>query len=94
MSSEAAPLEVSCSAGCKRSTALDPESGMPAAPGWEYLSITGRWRCPACYRELADVNTNGGAVQSNDAPDTLPRDSIGALKKLPEPVPLHEKVRP
>lgn len=80
-----------CSAGCKR-TAILPEDGrMP--DGWDFLAITNRWRCVQCWRDLNAAATLPGAP-SADTPDTLPPDSIGALKKLPEPPPLHEKVKP
>ena len=42
-----------CSAGCKR-TVLDTDSALAA--GWERLPISGRWRCPNCYRELKAIN--------------------------------------
>jgi hypothetical protein len=83
-----APDPVSCAAGCKR-TAQDPEKA-----GWSCLQITsGRWRCGDCERELWQARNMPG-TEASYTPDTLPPDSIGALKKLPEPLPLHEKVKP
>lgn len=82
-----APDPVSCAAGCKR-TADNPEQA-----GWTCLQITGRWRCGQCERELWAARNTPGAPPRNE-PDTLPPDSLGALKKLPEPLPLHEKVKP
>lgn len=83
--------EVACSAGCKRTAAL-PEDGT-SPPGWEQLPISGRWRCPHCYRELIAARGHIGN-DSNPGTDTLPPGSIGALKKLPETITLHEKVKP
>jgi len=82
---------VVCSAGCKRSVELPQDGTTP--PGWEQLQITNRWRCMQCYRELDAGNSMQG-TQSAFTPDPLPADSIGALKKLPDAPPLHEKVKP
>jgi hypothetical protein len=82
--------EITCSAGCKRVGALTPD-GTPTA-GWEQLQITGQWRCPTCWRELKSANHILG-TPSAYAPDPLPKDSIGALKKFPVPPPLHENVK-
>lgn len=85
------PGEVSCSAGCKRVGQMG-EGGAPP-PGWEQLPITGRWRCPHCYRELEAARSIEGTPSRSD-PDPLPPGSIGSLKKLPVPPPLHEGVKP
>jgi len=50
---------VGCSAGCMRSI---PESQTSHA-GWENLPITGRWRCPQCWRELQAVNSYNTALR-------------------------------
>jgi hypothetical protein len=70
-------LPIYCSAGCKR-TVTDEEAATVA--GWEQLSITMRWRCGACGRELAAASSIVGMV---DAPfvDALPADSRGALPR-------------
>lgn len=51
--SQADPDPISCAAGCKRIVA-DEQAAEKA--GWELLPITGRWRCPVCWRELQAVN--------------------------------------
>lgn len=43
---------ISCSAGCKRSVLAADILGS----GWYYLEITGRYRCQACTRELAEAS--------------------------------------
>lgn len=48
--------QVSCTDGCGR-TLLDAETA--GRSGWHSLQITGRWRCPACARELASANAPG-----------------------------------
>lgn len=68
------------------------ENGAPPN-GWEYLEITGRYRCPTCFRELKEARDHKG-TESAFVPDTLPKDSIGGLKKLAKPIELHEKVKP
>jgi hypothetical protein len=47
---------VVCSAGCKSEIPADETS----LRGWENLPITGRWRCPQCWRELQAVNAPRG----------------------------------
>lgn len=80
---------IGCAGGCGKSVRAEDVDTC----GWTFLQITGRRRCGDCDRALARVaNTSGGP--SRDEPDTLPPTSIGALKKLPEPLPLHEKVKP
>jgi len=77
---------IPCAGGCKRTTE-EPEKA-----GWSYLFITGRYRCGQCeadLRKAGEINGSGSAQ-----PDLLPPSSIGALKKLPEPIELHEKVKP
>jgi len=64
-----------------------------APPGWDVLQIAPRFRCPQCYRDLTAANDFVGTPAKFE-PDTLPKDSIGALKKLPKPIELHEKVKP
>ncbi len=59
--------------------------------GWDRLELTGAYRCFSCTRALAAASTAVGTWPS-DAADPLPATSIGALKKLPERPPLHEKV--
>jgi len=51
--SQANPDPITCAAGCKRIVA---DEDAAAFAGWEYLPITQRWRCPACWRELQAVN--------------------------------------
>jgi hypothetical protein len=54
------PPKVSCSAGCKREVLLSEAE----RTGWENLPITGRWRCPQCWRELQAIN----APKAEEAP--------------------------
>ena len=82
--------DIVCSAGCKRVGVLADDGTPP--PGWDCLQITGRYRCPHCGRELAAASSMPG-TPSRFEPDPLPADSIGALKKLPEPPPLREEVK-
>lgn len=84
------PIEVPCSAGCKRVAVL-PDDGSPPS-GWECLPITGRWRCAQCWRELTAASGFAG-VPAGFLPDSLAPESIGGLKKLPEAVPLREGVK-
>lgn len=80
---------IGCAGGCgKTVSAKDLDTC-----GWTVLQITGRRRCGECDRALARVANAPGAPPRNE-PDKLPPTSIGALKKLPEPLPLHEKVKP
>jgi len=79
--------------GCAGSCGREIQSAAVEKSGWSYLHITGRWRCGACERDLARAAHADGAPARVDA-DTLPPHSIGALKKLPESQPLHEKVKP
>jgi hypothetical protein len=44
---------ITCSAGCKRE---QRDADAATAAGWDVLPITGRWRCPACTRELLAIN--------------------------------------
>jgi len=77
---------ISCASGCGR------QAESPEQAGWDYLQITGRWRCGACGLELRLAGAMVGAAGGSG--DPLSPSSIGALKKLPEPIELHEKVRP
>ncbi len=86
---------VTCGGGCKSFFEADDPNKlvkMAEEAGWSSLEITGRYRCGACGRELARIATLEGAPARNDV-DKLPKDSIGALKKLPERPQLHEKPR-
>jgi hypothetical protein len=79
---------IGCAGGCDKKIAVsDVDSS-----GWSYLHITGRSRCGACERALLAASKVTGAPHRPGA-DTLPPHSIGALKKLPVPSPLHEKVK-
>ena len=80
---------IGCAGGCGYS--LLPED--LEISGWSYLPTTGRYRCAACDRVLLAASTMSGAPHDPGI-DNLPPHSIGALKKLPEPLPLHEKVKP
>lgn len=82
---------IGCSGGCGLAVlAEDIEKS-----GWSYLQITGRYRCGTCERLLYAASTQPGTwPREGDSTDPLPPNSIGALKKLPEAPPLHEKVRP
>ena len=80
-----------CSAGCKRTGVIADDGTLP--PGWEELGITGRYRCPQCWRDLQAARNIQG-TESKFEPDPLPAESHGALKKLPEREPLREKVKP
>ena len=75
-----------CAAGCKSSVA---DLSAAESAGWSCLQITSRWRCGTCERVLRTVQS---VALNSTRPDLLPPHSIGALKKLPEAVPLHEKV--
>ena len=79
----------SCSGGCKREW---PSDEMDKS-GWDLLAITGRYRCFACTKLLAEMSKVEG-TPSAFTPDPLPADSIGALKKLPVPPALVEGVKP
>lgn len=48
--------------------------------GWTYLETARRFRCGACMRALAAAATLPGTSLAASV-DTLPRNSIGALKK-------------
>ena len=78
---------IGCAGGCGKSITTEELK----TAGWSYMDLTGKYRCADCDRALAAAIS---AAQSSDASDPLPPDSIGALKKLPEPLPLHEKVKP
>lgn len=82
--------EVVCSAGCKRTAIISDDGTLPA--GFEQLSITGRYRCSHCWRELTAANHIPGTPSSYE-PDPLPADSIGSLKKFRDPPPLREEVK-
>ena len=83
------PPMVGCAGGCgKKIAAADVELS-----GWSFLHITGRHRCGECERNLAFA-AHASGTPARFEPDTLPPHSIGALKKLPEAQPLHEKVKP
>lgn len=81
--------EIICAGGCKISM---PDADAAGRAGWGFLHITGRYRCGACERDLYRASTIEGAPPRNDV-DQLPPDSIGALKALPKPEPLREKVK-
>jgi hypothetical protein len=76
MPDEAPPPTVGCAAGCGSNwLASDIEKS-----GWDYLSISGRWRCQTCYSELVAAREIIG-VEGSYAPDPLPPTSRGALRK-------------
>lgn len=77
---------VGCSGGCSLKVAN------PLTAGWDYLEITGRYRCGACGIVLYRASMQEGAPPRNDI-DKLPPDSIGSLKEMPKRQPLHEKPR-
>lgn len=81
-------LTIGCSASCgaKAETKLLVEGKVA---DWDYLPITGRYRCGDCRRALESAGSMTGAPH-DPGHDPLPRDSIGALKKLPEMHPLVE----
>lgn len=79
---------IGCAGGCGKKA--DPED--IERLGWSFLHITGRWRCGECERDLARAAHAEGGPPRIEA-DTLPPHSIGALKKMPERQPLHEKVK-
>lgn len=80
--------EVFCAGGCKTSVPS------PEKAGWSFLQITGRWRCGACEGALWRASTQPGVQPTTDEGlDPLPRTDRGALKKIPERPPLHEKPR-
>lgn len=80
---------IGCAGGCGKKV----EARTVDTSGWSFLEITGRWRCGECERNLAFAASTTGAPHQPGA-DTLSPHSIGALKKLPERQPLHEKVKP
>ncbi len=80
---------IGCAGGCGKTVTVADLSSC----GWTVLQVTGRIRCGECDRALARVASAPG-VPSRNEPDNLPPTSIGALKKLPERQPLHEKVKP
>lgn len=84
-------IEIHCSAGCGAHAFLNDDGTLP--PGWEQLQITARVRCMPCTRSLVAANDLQG-TPAEFSPDTLPPQSIGGLKKLPEMPALHEKVKP
>lgn len=80
---------IGCAGGCGKKVDADQVERL----GWSFLHITGRYRCGACEFVLRRASTIEGAPTRLDV-DTLPPNSLGALKKLPERQPLHEKVKP
>jgi hypothetical protein len=70
---------IACSSGCGNKTWLN-EKGEPAQAGWEYLSISARWRCGTCWRELRAASAFPGAP-AGEFIDAIPPDSRGALPK-------------
>lgn len=76
--------------GCAGSCGLAVLAEDVESCGWSFLHITNRWRCGACTRELATVQSH---LVSDSGADNLPPHSIGALKKLPETPPLREEVK-
>ena len=54
---------ITCAAGCKREVA-DMDSAIAAS--WDYLPITGRWRCPDCTGELVEVNERYAITQPDE----------------------------
>lgn len=72
----APPPVITCCGGCKRTwPAADIE-----ASGWELLSISTRYRCGECTRELHEVAALLG-VPPGDFVDAVPPGSRGALPK-------------
>jgi hypothetical protein len=67
---------IGCAVGCGRKWLADDIE----ASGWDYLSISNRYRCIACTQELVAarefVGTEGGY-----SIDPLPPTSRGALRK-------------
>lgn len=90
MTPTAKPDPIFCAGGCKRNVE-DTKAAEEA--GWSFLHITGRYRCGICERELRQASTAEGAPPRDEV-DTLPPNSIGALKQMPERQPMHEKVKP
>jgi hypothetical protein len=80
-----------CNAGCgaKAETELLVDGKVAS---WEYLPITGRYRCGDCRRALQAASAMQGAPHDPGS-DPLPRDSLGALKRFPEAPALKEGVR-
>lgn len=79
-------IMIGCSASCGKRVPADQIEHV----GWQRLAITGRYRCGDCSRALLNVES---AVLNDHLPDPLPKDSLGALKKLPEQPELKETVR-
>ena len=52
--------EVRCSDGCGRMTTE------PSSTGWSFLSISNRWRCAQCWRELQAVNLSTMQIAAVD----------------------------
>lgn len=80
---------IGCAGGCGKAVLPD----MLATSGWTLLQITGRYRCGECDRNLAFASIATGAPAGDQA-DTLPPDSRGALKELPQRPALREGVKP
>lgn len=77
--------------GCAGSCGAVWEGEDPAQCPWSFLELTSRRRCWNCERELG-VAAKIPGTPSKYEPDPLPKDSIGALKKLPEHHQFVEKV--
>lgn len=75
-----------CAGKCGKEVAIDQIDSV----GWQRLEVVGRYRCGECTRALAKMGTAPGAP-CEDGVDPLNPHDIGALKKLPERPPLHEK---
>lgn len=67
---------IRCGDGCGAAVADEKAAG---EGGWELLSISSRWRCPACYRALVAARTMRG--RDGETADTLPPQSRGSLRK-------------
>ena len=52
-----------CDDGCGASIEMLPAE---SPPGWTYLEISRRWRCPECSRALNEVNGYGYGTEPND----------------------------
>ena len=80
---------IPCSAGCKRQVA---DEDAATAASWDYLSITARWRCPTCWRELRAAQSFTG-VEGQTADNLAPGDR-GAIRKETASTILPASVKP
>lgn len=53
---------INCCDGCGRKVADMSEA---QAKAWHYLEISKRYRCPACARELDEVNRRSAEAERN-----------------------------